>query len=61
MMIHSIMQPQRDERRNSFPVPNDIFALELLPGELAVYLYLVRYESRRPISAGPATEPLAKR
>ena len=54
MMIHSIMQPQRDERRNSFPVPNDIFALELLPGELAVYLYLVRCESRKTHQCWPS-------
>ena len=54
MMIHSIMQPQRNERRNSFPVPNDIFTLELLPGELAVYLYLVRCESRKTHQCWPS-------
>ena len=53
-MMHSIMQSQRNERRNSFPVPNDIFTLELLPGELAVYLYLVRCESRKTHQCWPS-------
>ena len=54
MMMRSIMQLQRSECRNSFPVPNDIFALELLPGELAVYLYLVRCESRKTHQCWPS-------
>ena len=54
MMMHNMIQPQRNERRNSFPVPNDIFTLELLPGELAVYLYLVRCESRKTHQCWPS-------
>ena len=54
MMMHSMIQPQRNERRNSFPVPNDIFALKLLPGEFAVYLYLVRCESRKTHQCWPS-------
>ena len=53
-MMYRIMQPQKDERKNSFPVPNDIFTLELLPGELAVYLYLVRCESRKTHQCWPS-------
>ena len=54
------MQPQRDERRNSFPVPNDIFALELLPGELAVYLYLVRCENRKTHQCWPSYKTIGE-
>lgn len=53
-MMHSMLQPQRSERVNSFPVPNDIFTLELLPGELAVYLYLVRCENRKTHQCWPS-------
>ena len=60
MMIHSMTKPQRNERRNSFPVPNDIFALELLPGELAVYLYLVRCESRKTHQCLPSYKTIGE-
>ena len=59
-MIHSMIQQQRSERRNSFPVPNDIFALELLPGELAVYLYLVRCESRKTHQCWPSYKTIGE-
>ena len=61
MMMHSMMtQPQKSERRNSFPVPNDIFALELLPGELAVYLYLLRCESRKTHQCWPSYKTIGE-
>ena len=59
-MMHSMLQPQRSERRNSFPVPNDIFTLELLPGELAVYLYLVRCESRKTHQCWPSYKTIGE-
>ena len=59
-MMHNIIQPQRNERRNSFPVPNDIFTLELLPGELAVYLYLVRCENRKTHQCWPSYKTIGE-
>ena len=60
-MMHSMVQSQRNERKNSFLVLNDIFALGLLPGELSVYLYLVRCKSRRTHQCWPSCVPLVKR
>lgn len=38
--------PTRDAKRNYFPLPNEIFTLNLTPGEIAVYAYLMRCEDR---------------
>lgn len=38
--------PKRDPIKNYFPLPNEVFALDLTPGELAVYSYLMRCEDR---------------
>ena len=59
-MMHSMLQPQRSERRNSFPVPNDIFSLGLPPGEFAVYLYLVRCESRKTHQCWPSYKTIGE-
>ena len=36
----------RDPIKNYFPLPNEVFALGLSPGALAVYSYLVYIEDR---------------
>ena len=59
-MMHSMLQPQRSERRNSFPVPNDIFSLGLPPGEFAVYLYLVRCENRKTHQCWPSYKTIGE-
>lgn len=38
--------PQRDAVKNYFPLPNEIFSLDLTTGELAVYAYLLYIENR---------------
>ena len=38
--------PKRDPIKNYFPLPNEVFALDLTAGELAVYSYLMRCEDR---------------
>ncbi len=38
--------PQRDTVRNYFPLPNEIFSLDLTTGELATYAYLLYIENR---------------
>ena len=41
--------PTRDAKRNYFPLPNEIFTLNLTPGEIAVYAFLMRCEDREKI------------
>ena len=45
----------RDPIKNYFPLPNEVFALGLSPGALAVYSYLMYIEIGRHISAMRAT------
>ena len=48
----------RDPIKNYFPLPNEVFALGLSPGALAVYSYLCTLRIGRHISAMQATERL---
>lgn len=53
--------PKRDPIKNYFPLPNEIFLLDLTPGELAVYSYLMRVRgSQDAISVTLATGPSAR-
>ena len=38
--------PTRDSVKDYFPLPNEVFALGLSPGALAVYSYLMYIEDR---------------
>lgn len=46
--------PKRDPIKNYFPLPNEVFALNLTPGELAVYSYLMRCEDRATHQCHPS-------
>ena len=39
--------PARDPIKNYFPLPNELFDLELSPGEIALYACLMRLEDRK--------------
>ena len=39
--------PPRDPIKNYFPLPNELFQLELAAGEIAVYAFLMRHENRK--------------
>ena len=41
------LYPQRDSIKNFFPLPNELFHLELDFGEIAVYAYLMYRENRK--------------
>ena len=41
------LYPQRDPIKNFFPLPNELFQLELNFGEIAVYAYLMYRENRK--------------
>lgn len=46
--------PKRDAIRDYFPLPNDIFSLDLSTGEIAVYAYLLRYENLKTFQCHPS-------
>ena len=35
-------QPRRDPRKHFFPMPNEIFSMDLSAEEIALYAYLIR-------------------
>ena len=39
--------PKRDPIKNYFPLPNELFVLELTAGEIAVYAFLMQRENRK--------------
>ncbi len=43
-----------------FPLPNDLFRLELLPGEIAVYAYLMYRENRETFQCHPSYTNIGK-
>ncbi len=46
--------PKRDPIKNYFPLPNEVFALGLSSGEIAVYSYLMRCEDRTTHQCHPS-------
>lgn len=52
--------PKRDAIRDYFPLPNDIFSLDLSTGEIAVYAYLLRYENRKTFQCHPSYKAIGK-
>lgn len=49
-----------DPLKNTFPFPNDVFLLGLCPGELAVYAYLLRCESRKTHQCWPSYKTIGE-
>lgn len=52
--------PRRDPIKNYFPLPNEIFSLDLTPGEIAVYGYLMRCEDRVTHQCHPSYATIGK-
>ena len=46
--------PKRDAMKNYFPLPNEIFCLDLSAGEIAVYAYLMYCEDRKTFQCHPS-------
>ena len=42
--------PKRDPIKNYFPLPNELFLLNLTAGEIAIYAFLMRWENRKDYS-----------
>jgi len=46
--------PKRDAVKNYFPLPNEVFCLDLSAGEIAVYAYLMYCEDRKTFQCHPS-------
>ena len=46
--------PRRDAVKNYFPMPNEVFLLDLSAGEIAVYAYLMYCEDRKTFQCHPS-------
>ena len=46
--------------KNCFPVPNELLALDLPGGSIAVYIFLLRHADRRTGQCHPSTATIAK-
>ena len=46
--------PKRDPIKDYFPLPNEIFYLDLSYGEIAVYAYLLHCENRKSFQCYPS-------
>ena len=52
--------PMNNTPRNFFPLPNEIVCLGLTPGELAVYMFLMRCEDRRTYQCHPSYKTISR-
>ncbi len=52
--------PKRDPIKNYFPLPNEIFSLNLCPGEIVVYNYLLFCEDRKTYQCWPSYKTIGK-
>lgn len=51
---------KRDAVKNYFPLPNEIFCLNLSYGEIAVYAYLLYCEDRKTFQCHPSFKTIGK-
>ena len=52
--------PPIPRKGNFFPLPNEIFNLDLCAGEIALYSYLMRMEDRKTYSCYPSFKTIGK-
>ena len=52
--------PMRDAVKNFFPLPNEIFCLDLCSGEIAVYAYLMYREDRKTFQCHPSYRTIGR-
>ena len=52
--------PIRDAVKNYFPLPNEIFCLDLCSGEIAVYAYLMYCEDRKTFQCHPSYKTIGQ-
>ena len=59
-MKHSYRYPKRDPIKNYFPIPNELFSLDLSSGEISVYTYLMFRENRETHQCHPSYKTIGK-
>ena len=52
--------PKRDPLKDYFPLPNEIFYLDLSYGEIAVYAYLLHCENRESFQCYPSYKTIGE-
>ena len=52
--------PKRDAIRNYFLLPNEIFTIGLMPGEISVYTFLLYLENRKTYQCWPSYETIGR-
>ena len=52
--------PPIPRKGNFFPLPNEIFQMDLCAGEIALYSYLMRMEDRKTYSCYPSFKTIGK-
>lgn len=52
--------PTRNAVKNYFPLPNEIFCLDLCSGEIAVYAYLMYCEDRKTFQCHPSYKTIGR-
>lgn len=52
--------PTRNALKNYFPLPNEIFCLDLCSGEIAVYAYLMYREDRKTFQCHPSYKTIGR-
>lgn len=52
--------PKRNAIKNYFPLPNEIFSLNLCSGEIAVYAYLMYCEDRKTFQCHPSYKTIGQ-
>lgn len=52
--------PPIPRKSNFFPLPNEIFQMDLCAGEIALYSYLMRMEDRKTYSCYPSFKTIGK-
>ena len=50
----------KESYKNYFPLPNEIFSLNLCPGEIAVYSYLLYCEDRKTYQCYPSYRTIGR-
>ena len=58
--IDNFLRASCDRAKNSLPLPNAIFSLELSAGELAVYAYLMYCEDRKSHQCWPSYKTIGQ-
>ena len=52
--------PKRDAVKNFFPMPNEIFSLDLSAGEISVYSFLMYCEDRKTFQCHPSYKTIGR-